>query len=90
MRSYEAVTKSIEQLNSPGRVVDTMRRAFASLKMGRPGPVMVEVPADVAEAEVDPSIIENYRNVKPTTSGADPDDVMDAARALRTGVFDDG
>ena len=29
-----------------------MRRAFNLLKMGRPGPVMVEIPADVAVADV--------------------------------------
>ena len=28
-----------------------MRRAFNALKNGRPGPVMVEVPADVMTAE---------------------------------------
>ena len=34
-----------------------MRRAFNLLKMGRPGPVMVEIPADVAVADVPRALI---------------------------------
>ena len=82
MKSYADVTKYIEQLNSPERVVDTMRRAFAALKRGRPGPVMVEIPADIATSEVDASIVNSYRPVKVTVSQANPQDVMDAAKAL--------
>ena len=82
VRSFESVTKFIERLDSPNRVVETMRRAFASLKMGRPGPVMVEIPADVAVAEVDPSILDGYRPVKAAVSEGNPQDIMEAARAL--------
>ncbi len=82
VRSYESVTKSVEQLNTADRVVETMRRAFAALKMGRPGPVMVEIPADVATQEVDPSILDGYRPVKAAISEANPQDVLEAAKAL--------
>ena len=82
VRSYESVTKSVEQLNTADRVVETMRRAFAALKMGRPGPVMVEIPADVATQEVDPSILDGYRPVKAAVSEANPQDVLEAAKAL--------
>jgi acetolactate synthase-1/2/3 large subunit len=82
LRSYESVTKSIEQINTPDRVAETMRRAFASLKMGRPGPVMVEIPADVAVMEVEPSIAEGYRAVKSTNASGNPQDVLEAAKAL--------
>ncbi|MSQ33966.1 MAG: hypothetical protein EXR60_06085, partial [Dehalococcoidia bacterium] len=41
VRSYESVTKWVEQVNSPGQVPEIFRRAFSRLKMGRPGPVMV-------------------------------------------------
>ena len=50
-RSYASVTKSVETLNLPDQVSEVMRRAFSLLKTGRPGPVMVEIPADVATAE---------------------------------------
>jgi acetolactate synthase-1/2/3 large subunit len=82
MKSYESVTKYIEQINSPTRVVETMRRAFAALKRGRPGPVMVEIPADVAVAEVDPSIVDGYQSPKPATMGGNPQDILEAAKAL--------
>ena len=81
-RNYAPVTKFVEQVTTTDRVIDTMRRAFARLRMGRPGPVMVEIPADVAAEQLDPAIVESYRPVKAARSEADPRDVMAAARAL--------
>jgi acetolactate synthase-1/2/3 large subunit len=82
MKSYESVTKYIEQINSPNRVVETMRRAFAALKRGRPGPVMVEIPADVATAEVDASLVEGYRSPKEARAGGNAQDILEAATIL--------
>ena len=82
LRNYAPVTKFVEQVSTADRVIDTMRRAFARLRMGRPGPVMVEIPADVAAERLDPAIVESYRPVKGARSEADPQDVMAAARAL--------
>src|SRR2546427_12414113 len=61
-RTYASVTKSVETLNQPEQVSEVMRRAFNLLKMGRPGPVMVELPADVAIADVPDSAL-RYRPV---------------------------
>ena len=80
--SYASVTKFVEQINSAARVTETMRRAFARLKMARPGPVMVEIPADVAIEEVDPALVDGYKPVKATTSAGNPQDVLEAAKAL--------
>ena len=82
LRNYAPVTKFVEQVTTADRVVDTMRRAFARLKMGRPGPVMVEIPADVAGEELDAAVVERYRPVKAAVSQADPRDVTAAAKAL--------
>ena len=82
LRSYASVTKQIEQINVPERVVETMRRSFAALKRGRPGPVMVEVPADVATAEVPDNIVDGYRPVKPAVAAGNPTDIQAAAQAL--------
>ena len=82
VRSFSDITKSVEQLNTASQVGETMRRAFARLKMGRPGPVMVEIPTDIADAEVAASILENYKPVKATLSKADSQDILAAARAL--------
>ncbi|HAL47099.1 MAG: hypothetical protein CL694_10620 [Chloroflexi bacterium] len=81
-RSFDAITKSVEQIQTAESAVDTMRRAFARLKMGRPGPVMVEIPTDVAGQEVSNSLVEGYRPVKATVAGANPRDVAEAAKAL--------
>jgi acetolactate synthase-1/2/3 large subunit len=81
-RTYASVTKSVETLNQPEQVAEVMRRAFNLLKMGRPGPVMVEIPADVALAEVDDAIVNAYRVVQPTYSAGNPQDITAAAQAL--------
>ena len=52
LESYASITKSIEQINMPDRTSQVMRRAFAALRQGRPGPVAVEIPADVALEDV--------------------------------------
>ncbi|HEY7712264.1 MAG TPA: thiamine pyrophosphate-requiring protein [Candidatus Entotheonella sp.] len=82
MKSYASVTKYIEQINSPSRVVETMRRAFAALKRGRPGPVMVEIPADVATAEVDASLVAGYQSPKEARAGGNAQDILEAAKRL--------
>jgi thiamine pyrophosphate-dependent acetolactate synthase large subunit-like protein len=82
LRAYEPVTKFAEQINQPKRVADTLRRAFAQMRSGRPGPALVEVPVDVGNAEVDPAVLDGYRPVKIAKAQANPDDVLRAAKAL--------
>jgi acetolactate synthase-1/2/3 large subunit len=80
-RTYASVTKSVETLNLAGEVSEVMRRAFNLLKMGRPGPVMVEIPADVALEEVPESALQ-YTAVKATRPAGNPLDITEAARVL--------
>ncbi len=80
-RTYASVTKWVETLNQPDQVAEVMRRAFNLLKMGRPGPVMVEIPADVALEEINEAAL-NYKPVKATCPAGNPSDVAAAARAL--------
>jgi acetolactate synthase I/II/III large subunit len=82
-RTYASVTKSVETITAGGQVVDVMRRAISLMRMGRPGPVMVEIPADVVNEEVPEALIDAYRAVKVTAAGANARDVESAARALR-------
>ena len=79
--SYTSITKRVEEMNSPDRVSEVMRRAFSSLRMGRPGPVMVEIPANVGLEEVDESAL-GYRPVKTAKSAADARDIDQVARVL--------
>ena len=82
-RSFASVTKSVETITQGGQVADVMRRAISLMRMGRPGPVMVEIPADVVNEEVPEALIDAYRPVKVTTAGANARDVETAARVLR-------
>jgi acetolactate synthase-1/2/3 large subunit len=81
-RSYASVTKSVETLNLPDQVAEVMRRAFSLLKTGRPGPVMVEIPADVAAADVGDAAVSSYRPVNVACPAGNPRDIAAAARAL--------
>jgi len=80
-RTYASITKSVEEVILPEEVANVMRRAFSQAKNGRPGPVMVEVPADVHSTEVgaDPN---QYRPVRATRSAGDARDIDEAARML--------
>ena len=81
LSNYAGVTKYIEQINAPNRTSDIMRRAFAALRQGRAGPVMVEVPTDIAMEEVDEAAF-FYTPSRPVVYQADPRDVEAAARVL--------
>lgn len=75
------VTKWAERINRPDRVSEFMRRAYTYLRSGRPSPVFLELPEDVAGSEVDEAKMD-YRPVKGWRSGGDPRDVEVAVRAL--------
>ena len=80
--NYAGVTKYVEQINAPSRTTQIMRRAFAGLHQGRVGPVMVEIPSDIALEEVDESAFFWSGRVRRTMSQGNPSDVEAAARAL--------
>jgi acetolactate synthase-1/2/3 large subunit len=80
VRTYASVTKWAEELTLAGQVSEVLRRAFSLLKLGRPGPVLIEIPADVATEEVHDQI--QYKPVKTTCSAASPREVAEAAGVL--------
>src|SRR5512144_1633584 len=82
-RTFASVTKSVETVTLGSHVADVMRRAISLMRMGRPGPVMVEIPADVVNEEVPEAMLDAYRPVKATAAGANARDVETAARVLR-------
>jgi acetolactate synthase-1/2/3 large subunit len=51
--NYQHITKWSEQVTMARLVPDAMRRAFAQLRNGRPGPVLIEIPLDVFWEDVD-------------------------------------
>jgi len=81
VEAYKSVTKWSEEVTLASQVPEIMRRAFSYMKMGRPGPVLVEIPNDAAIEEF-PSATINYTPVKRTVAGANAKDVEAAAKVL--------
>lgn len=75
------ITKWAEPVTLPSMVPAVMRRAFAQLRNGRPGPVLVELPWDVAREEA-PQF--DYRPSFKTRFAPDPAAVKEAAQVLAT------
>jgi acetolactate synthase-1/2/3 large subunit len=82
-RTFASVTKGVETITQGSQVGEVMRRAISLMRMGRPGPTMVEIPADVVNEEVPDALVDAYRPVKTTSAGANVRDVEAAARVLR-------
>jgi acetolactate synthase I/II/III large subunit len=80
VQAYAPVTKWTEEITLVDQVPEIMRRAFSYLRMGRLGPVLVEIPNDAAVEEFPAAI--NYAPVKRTVSSANPADVSAAAKVL--------
>jgi acetolactate synthase-1/2/3 large subunit len=78
--NYRHVTKYLAQANVVTRIPALMRRAFHNLRTGKPGPVLIEVPRDIWEAEFPGEF--QYEPVRPLRSAPDPADVSRAAEAL--------
>ena len=80
-RSYESITKWCAEINLVERVPELMRRAFAKLRSGRPGPVLLEIPQDVALSEFRAEWLD-YTPPPRLRQAGDPEAVAQAARAL--------
>ena len=80
-RTYQTVSKYNEVILQPNMVSSTMRRAFHHLRNGRGGPVVVELPGDVAEMEVAESAL-NYQPPKRHPQQPSAGDIKDAVKAL--------
>ncbi|MEX2561269.1 MAG: thiamine pyrophosphate-binding protein, partial [Pirellulales bacterium] len=78
--NFAATTKWADRFPSAARIPDRLRRAFTLLRSGRPGPVLLEVPVDVAAEEFAGPL--NYESVPRLRGGPDPDAVRDAVRLL--------
>ena len=80
-RTWETVSKSAEFVTRPGQCANLMRRAFHALRNGRPGPVVVEMPADVCSESVAPDN-QDYQSPKPSQHQPSANDIKDAITAL--------
>lgn len=79
---YRGIAKWADEINMPERIPSLMRRAFHALRNGRRGPVVLEVPNDIAGADVDDASVAAYVPPRAHRSAADPADVDEAADLL--------
>jgi thiamine pyrophosphate-dependent acetolactate synthase large subunit-like protein len=81
VEAYRPITKWAARFSTAQTVHEQMRRAFQLMRSGRPGPVVLELPLDVAEEEFDEALFEYSPPVR-YRSAADPRDVERAAELL--------
>ena len=81
VNTYQSITRQVEMIARPDMVGAVMRRAFHALRNGRPGPVGVEMPSDVADQEV-PEEGMLYKPPKVSIQVPSASDIKDAVRVL--------
>lgn len=81
LSAYRGITKWSSQINLVERIPEMMRRAYTYLRTGRRGPVMLQIPADIAQADIDESSL-RYWPVTGISSAGDPADVKAAITTL--------
>lgn len=80
VENFRGVAKYASRIPTPRAAVEHMRRAYAALRSGRPGPALVEIPRDVAVGELPGDL--DYQPPAPLRSAADPDAVREAVKLL--------
>ena len=78
--NFQHVTKWCEPLSMGKALPEVMRRAFTQLRSGRPGPVLIEVPADVFGEDTPDDL--GPRPSGTVRVGPDPELIRDAAAML--------
>lgn len=81
VRAYESITKWAAHVNYADRVPELMRQAFTKLRSGKPGPVLLEIPQDLAADEISE---EDFDYIPPARmrTAADPDAIAGGMRGL--------
>ena len=82
LKSYESITKSIEQITTPSKSIDVLRRAIASMRNGRPGPAMVEIPEDILNQDVEDSRVQNYKKIQCSKSMASSEEITNISKII--------
>jgi thiamine pyrophosphate-dependent acetolactate synthase large subunit-like protein len=80
--NFRHVTKLSEQVTVADATIEALRRAFTTVRNGRPGPVLVEFPTDILRDEVPDALVAEYKKAPQLKSGPDPRSVSQIAEAL--------
>ena len=81
VHNYGGLTRRVEAIYAPDQIAAVMRRAFQVLRNGPPGPVVVEMTADVCAREV-PEDSLDYRPPALVRQAPEPDAVRAAVDLL--------
>ena len=81
VKNFSGVTKWADRINLAERAPELMRRAFTHLRSGRPGPVLLEIPHDVANEDY-PQPELRYSPPNPMKTAGSPQDIRKAVRML--------
>ncbi|MDA0353065.1 MAG: thiamine pyrophosphate-requiring protein [Chloroflexi bacterium] len=79
--NYRGLVKHVETIYRPDQVATVMRRAFAGLRNGAPGPMVVELSADVCAADT-PNTLDDYNSPTVATHVPAASDIKAAAQKL--------
>ena len=82
VRNYQGIVKSVEAIHRPEDIVAAMRRAFAALRNGPAGPVVVELTADICRLPVPEGAEASYRPPEAARQAPDPAGILAAVDAL--------
>ena len=79
------LTKMAVTVLEPAQVPGTFQQAFHLMRSGRPGPVLIDLPIDVQQAEIefDPDTYEPLAVYKPTATRAQIERALDLLAAAR-------
>jgi acetolactate synthase I/II/III large subunit len=77
---YRPVTKWSALAHSVQELPDLLRRAYHAMRSGKGGPVLIEIPAEVWEADYEGEL--DYAAVKVQRAAPDPDAIKTAVRML--------
>lgn len=80
--SFREITKWAVRISGPERIEEVLRRAFLYLRTGRPGPVLLDVPSETAEAADVQDVRSTYIPGVRTRPAPDPADVGRVVDAL--------
>jgi acetolactate synthase I/II/III large subunit len=80
VEAYRPITKWADELRVSQTLPDTMRRAFAQVRNGRARPVLVEIPWDAYDDEIEPP--DGYRPAVRARSAPDPMAIESAVELL--------
>lgn len=80
VNSMRLITKHRESIGSAAELSNVMRRAFSQVRIGRGGPVLVEVPIDLFAEELTEPLV--YEPQVKRLYMPDQADIMEAAKAL--------